>query len=200
MTITGRGGRAISADLGGCGWWKDVPRTRPEGLIWIWLPNLPLRGLRLGRRVRLAARYLGAAFWQTAGFLCRWRAACLTAHHCRWFSRWYSAVTAPAAPSRIPLGFSRYVRELSGFRPDVPACRLKKAGTTVRFVIWADRGRTADLAVSPAATCQFRYAPRSDQRECFNNYKPGLQGGAPAGTLEALQDVLQIDDIAGTCR
>ncbi len=47
---------------------------------------------------------------------------------------------------------------------------------------------------------QLRYAGRSDQGECLNDYKPGLQDrgacgqfGGPGGTY------LRIDDIAETC-
>jgi hypothetical protein len=77
----------------------------------------------------------------------------------------------------------------------------KRAGTTVRFVIWADRERTADLVVSHVAMYQLRYAPSPDQGECLNDYKPGLQdGGRLQGSLEALENVLQIDDIAGNRR
>jgi hypothetical protein len=77
----------------------------------------------------------------------------------------------------------------------------KRAGTnsSVCYCIWADRERTADLAVSHTVTCQLRYAPRSDQGECLNDDKPGLQDrgacrqfGGPGGTY------LQIGDIAGT--
>ena len=75
----------------------------------------------------------------------------------------------------------------------------KRAGTTVRFVIWADRERTADLAISHVAMYQLRYVHRADQGECLNDDKPGLQdGSACRGSSEALENVLQIDDIAGT--
>ena len=65
----------------------------------------------------------------------------------------------------------------------------KRAGTTVRFVIWADRERTADLAVSHAVTCQLRSGPRSDQGECLNDYKPGLQDGGACGQFGDPGDV-----------
>jgi len=65
----------------------------------------------------------------------------------------------PRLLSRIPLGFSRHVRELSGFRPDVPSMQTKRGRVlTVRLVTWADRERTADLVVSHVATYQLRYA------------------------------------------
>ena len=76
----------------------------------------------------------------------------------------------------------------------------KRAGTTVRFVIWADRERTADLVVSHAATYQLRYAPRSDQGECLNDYKPGLQDRGAWGQFGDPGTYLQIDDIAETRR
>ncbi len=76
----------------------------------------------------------------------------------------------------------------------------KRAGTTVRFVIWADRERTADLVVSHVAMYQLRYVPRSGQGECLNDYKPDCRTGRLRGSLEVLENVLQIDDIAGTRR
>ena len=44
------------------------------------------------------------------------------------FPRWYSTKRRGRRFCRIPLGFSPYIRELSGFRPDVPVCRRKEGG------------------------------------------------------------------------
>lgn len=37
------------------------------------------------------------------------------------------------------------------------------------------------FVVSHAVTCQLRYAARSDQGECLNDYKPGLQDRGACG-------------------
>ena len=111
-------------------------------------------GIEAGPPRRLAAGYLGAAFG---------RGRVSFAGGGRHFSPRIIATgfrggirhkRRPRPLVEYHWALAGYLREPSGFRPDVPVCRRKEGGTTVRFVIWADRERTADLAVSHAVTCQ----------------------------------------------
>jgi hypothetical protein len=117
----------------------------------------------------LDSSHLGAAFGPGAAFLCRRRAACATALHCCWFSRWYSIETAPAAPSRIPLRFSWYVQEFSGFRPDCPSMQTKRRPGRLRAIRrpWGRVYKSTtlpELAGKQGGLCK---TPREDDQEAL---------------------------------
>ena len=83
----------------------------------------------------LDSAHSGAPLGPEATFLCRRPTACATAPRCRRFSRWYSIKTVPARlPVEYPLGFSRYIREFSGFRPDCSSLQTKRGPGCLRAI------------------------------------------------------------------